>query len=77
MNPDEPELLTVPSVRPCAACGAETNLMDADFEAHVCSAACVRLLWAEYWATLRALDLAPFEYDVTIRDFINKVETDG
>ena len=42
------EYLETAEPRPCAVCGATTNLVDLDFETAICSVACVQSMWDDY-----------------------------
>jgi hypothetical protein len=42
------EPITSDTAGPCAACGTETVLLDADLECHVCSETCAQQIWDEY-----------------------------
>lgn len=45
--------IAVAGTGPFRHCGAETRLIEINFEARLCSEACIRAKWDEYWAAER------------------------
>lgn len=54
-QPNDPynEVAKGPTARPCWRCGTETQFIELNFEAHVCSEACNDKGWQEYFDALK------------------------
>ena len=47
------ELLKVPTPQPCMDCGNSTRWVDINFEGHLCSDECFRIVWRSYQSALQ------------------------